>query len=92
MAFSQITWGDRHLIAGLAEPDRGRPRMILNPLRMYRRHQRLERQALEEARLLRRRHGGAAITVARDKLQRPDLTWWGRKVLKRSIELLRNRV
>lgn len=66
--------------------------MILNPMRIYRRHRRLERQALEEARLLRRRHGGAAIIAAREKLKRPDLTWWGRKVLKRSIELLRNRV
>jgi hypothetical protein len=66
--------------------------MILNPLRLYRRHQRLERQALEEARLLRRRHGAAAVHACREKLRREDLTWWGRKVLKRTIELLRNRI
>jgi hypothetical protein len=89
MAFSQINWGERHLIAGLATPYRGRPRMILNPLRMYRRRQRLERQALEEAQLLRRRHGDAAYLAALEKLRRPDLTWWGRKVVRRAIELLR---
>ena len=66
--------------------------MVFNPLRLYRRKRRLEREALEEAQLLRRRYGAAAIAAAREKLRRPDLTWWGRKVMKRTVELLRRRV
>ena len=92
MAFSQVTWSEGHLIAGAYDHYRGRrPRMTINPLRLYRRHKRLERQALEEAQLLRRRHGAAAIAAAREKLRRPDLNWWGRRVVKRAIELLRRR-
>jgi hypothetical protein len=66
--------------------------MILNPLRLYRRRQRLQREALEEAQHLRRRHGDAAIAAARDQLRRPDLTSWGHQVLERAIKYLRNKV
>jgi hypothetical protein len=62
---------------------------VLNPFRIYRRFQRLERQALEEAQHLRRRHGAGALHAAHQKLVRPDLTRWGRKVLRRAIHLLR---
>jgi len=66
--------------------------MILNPLRLYRRRQRLLREALEEAQYLRRRHGDAAIAAAREELRRPDLTSWGHEVLRRAIKFLRNKV
>ena len=66
--------------------------MILNPLRLYRRRQRLLREALEEAQYLRRRHGDAALAEARNQLRREDLTSWGQKVLQRAIKYLRDRV
>ena len=66
--------------------------MILNPLRLYRRRQRLLREALEEAQYLRRRHGDAAISAAREQLRREDLTSWGQQVLKRAIKHLRAKV
>jgi hypothetical protein len=66
--------------------------MILNPLRLYRRRQRLLREALEEAQYLRRRHGDEAISAAREQLRRPDLTSWGHQVLERAIKYLRKQV
>jgi hypothetical protein len=62
--------------------------MVLNPLRMLRRHERLKREALDEAQVLRRRHGDGAIAAARAKLARPDLTSWYRLVLERAIQVL----
>lgn len=65
--------------------------MILNPLRLYRRRQRLQREALEEAQYLRRRHGEDAVRAAREQLRRTDLTTWGHQVLERAIKYLRTR-
>jgi hypothetical protein len=62
--------------------------MILDPFRLYRRHQRLSREAREEARHLRRRYGDAAVIAAWDRLGRPDITQWGRRVMKRALVLL----
>lgn len=64
--------------------------MTLNPFRLYRRARRLERQAAEEAQHLRRRYGGEALLQAELQLVRPDLTSWGRLVLRRTIKLLRS--
>jgi hypothetical protein len=74
----------------IARPSRkrGRPKLVLDPFRLYRRHSRMERHALEEAQHLRRRYGDMALHIARQKLLRPDLTQWGRKVIKRAIKLL----
>ena len=66
--------------------------MILNPLRLYRRRQRLLREALDEAQHLRRRYGDAAIAEAREQLRRPELTSWGHRVLQQAIKLLRSKV
>jgi len=66
--------------------------MILNPLRLYRRRQRLHREALEEAQYLRRRHGETALDEAREQLGRRDLTTWGRQVLEQAIKYLRGKV
>jgi hypothetical protein len=65
--------------------------MILNPLRLYRRRQRLRREALEEAQYLRRRHGDEALIAARDQLRRGDLTSWGRQVMETAIKLLQTK-
>jgi len=62
--------------------------MILNPFRLYRRWRRLEREALEEARFARRRHGDEAAWALQVKLADPQLTSWGRRVLKRAVQLL----
>jgi hypothetical protein len=66
--------------------------MILNPLRLYRRHRRLQREALEEAQFLRRRHGPQALQIAREQLSRADLTTWGHQVLAQAIRLLDGQV
>ncbi|MDB5419334.1 MAG: hypothetical protein JWP50_2753 [Phenylobacterium sp.] len=66
--------------------------MILNPLRLYRRRQRLLREALEEAQYLRRRHGAEALGAAHEQLRRPDITRWGHKVLERAIQYLKTSV
>jgi hypothetical protein len=66
--------------------------MILNPLRLYRRRQRLLREALDEAQHLRRRYGDEAIEAARQQLRRKDLTSWGHQVLERAIKYLRHKV
>jgi len=65
--------------------------MTLNPFRLYRRWRRLERQAAEEAQHLRRRYGADALTQAEQQLARPDVTSWGRLVLRRAIRRLRGR-
>jgi hypothetical protein len=66
--------------------------MILNPMRFIRRLRRLERAAREEAQTLRRRHGNAAILAAREQLRRPELTSWGRRVIRRAIKMLKSEV
>ena len=66
--------------------------MMLNPLRLYRRRQRLNREALEEAQYLRRRHGPDAVRAAGEQLHRPELTSWGHQVLERAIEFLKRKV
>ena len=62
--------------------------MILNPLRLYRRWQRLKREALEEAQLAKLRHGDEAAWALHMKIADPSLTTWGRRVLKRAVKLL----
>jgi predicted RNA-binding protein len=57
-------------------------------MRLIRRLRRLEREAREEAQTLRRRHGSAAILAAREKLRRPEVTSWGRRVIRRAIKML----
>lgn len=66
--------------------------MILNPLRLYRRRQRLLREAREEAQYLRRRHGEGAIAAAREQMRRPDLTTWGHQVLEQAIRYLQTKL
>jgi hypothetical protein len=79
----------RPFLSGRPVRNRRRPKVVLNPWRIYRRIQRLERQAIEEAQHLRRRYGPGALHAAHQKMARPDLTHWGRKVMKRTIQLLR---
>jgi hypothetical protein len=62
--------------------------MIVDPFRWYRRHQRLLREAQDEIQYLRRRHGESALAAAREKLNRPDLTDWGRSVVAQAIKAL----
>ena len=62
--------------------------MILNPFRLYRRWRRLQREAREEAWLARRKHGDEAAWALKVKLSDPQLTRWGRRVLKRAVRLL----
>lgn len=75
--------------SGTPARNRRRPKVVLNPWRIYRRFQRLHGEALEEAQHLRRRFGSGALHAAREKLLRPDLNHWGRRVMKRTIHLLR---
>lgn len=70
---------------------RRKPKKTLNPWRLWRRRQRLKRDALEEAQHLRRWHGEQAVAVAREKLARPGRTSWGRNVLVDAIKLLQAR-
>ena len=62
--------------------------MIVNPVRLYKRWQRVRQEAAEEAYMLRRRHGEAALEAARAKLSREDLSSWGRKVLQETVKVL----
>ena len=62
--------------------------MILNPIRVYRRWRRAQQEALEEAQMLRRRHGETAMEAARAKLAREDLSSWGRRVLQETVKVL----
>lgn len=71
-------------------PSGGGGRLRLNPLRLWRRRRRLREEAVEEARFLRRRHGDTALAAAQEKLARPEVTSWGRAVLKEAIKLLRS--
>jgi hypothetical protein len=60
--------------------------MMIDPFRWRRRHERLQRAAQDEIQYLRRRHGDDALSVAREKLRRPDLTEWGRSVVTQAIK------
>lgn len=62
--------------------------MPIDPIRWYRRRQRLLREAQDEVQYLRRRHGESALTAAREKLKRTDLTDWGRSVVAQAIKEL----
>lgn len=62
--------------------------MILNPVRVYKRWRRAREEALDEAQMLRRRHGEAALAAARAKLTREDLSSWGRRVLQETVKVL----
>jgi hypothetical protein len=65
--------------------------MTISPWRLLRRRRHIARLALEEAWRLRRRHGDAALVAAHEKLARPDLTRWGRDVLREAVRQLRSR-
>jgi hypothetical protein len=62
--------------------------MTLDPFRLYRRHQRLLQEAQDEALHLRRRYGAEALEAARERLSRADVTTWGKRVMKRTVQLL----
>lgn len=64
--------------------------MVLNPLRLLRRRERLQREALDEAQMLRRRFGGEAHAAAIAKLDRTDLTTWHRQVVEKAARLLKS--
>lgn len=76
------------VLAGRERSVRDRLRALFHPLRQRRRRLRLERQAMEEAAYLRRRHGALALAAANEKLRRTDLTSWGRQVVQRAAEML----
>lgn len=80
----------RRLARVVSVPSAWGGRLRLNPLRLWRRRRRLREAAAEEARFLRRRHGDGALIAAQEKLVRPDVTSWGREVLREAIKLLRN--
>ena len=67
---------------------RREPKKTFSLMRLWRRRQRLRRDALEEAQHLRRWHGEFALAVAQEKLARPGRTAWGRAVLTDAIKLL----
>lgn len=62
--------------------------MTFNPFRLYRRWRRLAAEARQEAAFARRRHGDHAAAELRRKLADPALTSWGRKVVRRAVDLL----
>ncbi len=63
--------------------------MTLNPFRLLRRRQRFNQAVEEEIWLLRRRHGDDAYAAALDKLQAPNLTRWGHRVMEAAAEQLK---
>ena len=62
--------------------------MIINPIRHLRRRKRLQAEAEEEATYLRRRFGADAYGASLEKLQRSDLTSWGRQVVSEAARRL----
>jgi hypothetical protein len=54
---------------------------IAHPIKAIRRRRRLRRAIEDEALYLRRIHGAGAHAAATEKLKRPDLTSWGRRVV-----------
>jgi hypothetical protein len=62
--------------------------VIINPIRHLRRRKRLQAEAEEEAAYLRRRFGDGAHGAALEKLQRSDLTSWGRQVVSEAARRL----
>ncbi|MEH6677483.1 MAG: hypothetical protein V7702_09690 [Phenylobacterium sp.] len=61
---------------------------MMNPIRYLRRRKRLQHEASEEAAYLRRRFGDTAHAAALEKLQRRDLTRWGRQVVAEAAKRL----
>ena len=55
--------------------------IIVDPIALLSRRSRLRRAIMEEVAYLRRMHGQAARTVAVQKLERADLTHWGRQIV-----------
>jgi len=62
--------------------------MFENPIRLFRRWRRLRAAVDDETAYLRKLHGRNAARAAAEKLQRPDLTSWGRLVVKRALRQL----
>lgn len=62
--------------------------MVVDPIRYIRRRRRLLQEAEEEAAYLRRRFGPDAHRAALEKLQRPDLTTWGKRVVQEAAKRL----
>ena len=62
--------------------------MIVDPLRLYKRWRRVRQEAADEAQMLRRRHGEAALEAAQSKLAREDLSTWGRQIMEQTVRIL----
>ena len=62
----------------------------MNPIRFIRRHRRLRADVEKEVSHLSRIHGEAAYAAALEKLERLDLTHWGRLVVKRAAKKLKS--
>ena len=60
----------------------------LDPIRLMARRRRLRAAVQDEVYYLRRAHGRAALAAAMEKLHRPDLTSWGRRIMKDTIKQL----
>jgi hypothetical protein len=85
----RLAFNSRRPANGEAAHAPGALRPTLNPVRLWRRHRRLRREAADEALWLRQRHGSHALAAALAKLERKDLTPWGRAVVQRAARLLR---
>ena len=64
--------------------------MDLNPVRYLRRRRRLRQAVEEEMFFLRRTYGDRAYEAAIEKLERPDLTHWGRDIVKSAARQLKS--
>ena len=65
--------------------------MELNPIKLLKRRARLDRTAREEADFLLRRFGENAYEAALQAAERPNLTSWGRQVMRAAADRLRPR-
>ena len=63
--------------------------MTLNPIRLMRRRQRLQREVEDAVRFLRRAHGDQAYAVAVARVGDPGLTGWGRRIAEETARQLR---
>ncbi len=62
--------------------------MTFNPVKLIRRRKRLHQAIQEEVHFLMRSYDTGAHRAALEKLQRPDLTNWGRQVLVGAVRQL----
>ena len=66
--------------------------MTFNPVKLIRRRKRLHQAIQEEVHFLMRSYDRGAHRAALEKLQRPDLTSWGRQVLDGAAKQLEREV